>query len=151
MPKTTHPAKLYIAKAVHAPGGGWLAYWAAPGQIPRYIMEGSEPEIFPDEALAECAAALCLVEALNSRPRGSWKMDREFMGGSELSRLCGEIGMGPADFALVFGSRYERVLDMFSGSREPPFSTWWALEIFKDPAMLEAACRIAAEHTRKEG
>lgn len=149
MSKTMHPAKLYVAKAVRARGGLWLAQWAAPGQIPRYVNDEDGPEIFQSEGAAEHAAAICLVDALNARPRGTWKVDREFMDGAELSRQCGEIGIGPADFSLLFGSRYERVLDMFSGYREPPFSAWWALELFKDPAALDTARGIAARHTRK--
>lgn len=150
MAKPTHLAKLYVANAIPTDGGGWLAQWAAPGQIPRYVLDGDKPEIFDDEADAEYAAAICLVDALNARPRGNWKVDREFMDGAELSRLCGEIGIGPTDFALIFGSRQERVLDMFSGSREPPFSAWWALELFKTPSLLDKAKKIAREHTRPQ-
>lgn len=151
MSKPMHPAKLYIAKAVRARGGGWLAQWAAPGQIPRFVLKGDLPEEFKSAADAEAAAAICLVDALNSRPRGTWKMDREFMGGAELSRRCGEVGIGPADFALIFGSRHDRVLDMFSGSREPPFAVWWALELFKDEKALATARLLSAVRTHNHG
>ncbi|WP_370677612.1 hypothetical protein [Pleomorphomonas sp. PLEO] len=153
MPKPMTPATFYVANTIRHQNilretVGWFAQWAAPGMQPRYIMDGATEKIFPTEEEALQAARACLFDALNSRKRSSWKAEREFMGGNELSRLCGEIGIGPADFALIFGSRHDRVLDMFSGSREPPFSVWWALELFKTPSLLDKAKKIAREHTR---
>jgi hypothetical protein len=142
------PARRYIATAVPTPNRrGWWAQWAAPGLVPRYVMDGDQPQTFNTPGAAEVSAMKVLFDALNSRPAGTWKGRREVMGPAELAHDLAAADVTPTDFSRIIGSRQDRVMDMLNGAREIPFFCWWLLPEMKDQEFTDRIFEIAMQHT----
>jgi hypothetical protein len=142
------PATRYVAHAIPSiDKRAWVAQWAAPGMTPRFVLDGDQPQRFNTPGSAEVAAMRTMIEALNSRPRGTWKGKREYMSGAEMARLLAEAETGPADVSRLIGSRHDRVMEMLDGARQPPFFLWWALPLLKDQKIADWAFEVAMAHT----
>jgi len=144
------PTSRYLAKA-ETYGPHWAAIFAAPGQMPRYVMDGTSPEIFGSKEQAEDCARRVLIEALNKNNFHTWKGNREFMSHQQLRDSIERIDLPFTDLALTLGQRPERLAEFTKGIGEAPFMWWWALTFLQDPDLAEEAREIAFSHTTTIG
>ena len=142
------PVNHYLASAMKANFGvGWNAVWAAPGQIPRLVMEGSHPAVYVSREDAETMAHRVLIEALNKKTLPMWKGSREFMTHQQVRDGISRVPMSFLDLSLTLGQRPERMAQMAKGVINAPFMWWWALEFLQDEDLAEEAREIAFSHT----
>lgn len=136
------PAKKYIARAIPH-GGFFYAQWAAPGMVPKYVLERGNRAVFDTHEEAEEAARYHLFNALNSVRDGriSGKPERyRKMTAAEGAVLLAEAGLTPSFFAFLYGTSRERVLKWIDGVEDWPHPARLLLKIFKaNPGMIDLA------------
>ncbi|WBU27559.1 hypothetical protein OOZ54_12725 [Rhodopseudomonas palustris] len=153
-------AKRYIAQAVPLGDGGrqFRAIWAAPGQVPNFVYEGDDPEIFLTAEDAEAKARKVLFEALNTRrpARQAYVPNQpglrravKFlkMTGEEFAVAQTEADLTDAEIAFAWGTTPDRVVRWKSGADAVPFAMHWVLPLLKNDKNYEFVLDVAEQKT----
>ncbi|NEV75496.1 hypothetical protein DYI24_00170 [Rhodopseudomonas sp. BR0C11] len=153
-------AKRYIAQAV--PLGEdpcqFNAIWAAPGQVPNFVYEGDDPEVFSTADDAEAKARKVLFEALNARrpARQAYVPNQpglrravKFlkMTGEEFAVAQAAADLTDAEIAFAWGTTPDRVVRWKSGADAVPFAMHWVLPLLKDEKNYEFVLDVAEQKT----
>jgi hypothetical protein len=146
----------YVAEAVQVPFASqspspplasWNARFGFPGGVVDFVREGDAPAVYHDQETAENEARRVLVESLNSRMRFSDKREiSSKMSGDEFAAELGETGIGPGDFAQMWGTKQGKVMDWITGAGEVPFALRWILPLLRRAGAIEEAQKIVAEN-----
>jgi len=155
MDDLTKPARRYIANAIANPGG-FLAQYAFPGVVPRYVTSAGRPLLFASSDEAEDAARVALFHALNNRPSQKGPPERyRLMSGDDLARAVDAAGITPTFFAYLWGCGTERFFQWIDGTADrsgrvlrPPHAVRLLLETWRQfPATLDLAEQITEQVT----
>lgn len=144
-PRDMKPAKRYLAKALPTSRPGiFYGQFAFPGVEPRYVNVNGAPALFGSEDEAVAAAALAMIETLNSRPKERSNPESYTrLTGPEFAVLLAEAGITPTFFSYLNNSRLERVFGWMDASEEKdlaPHPVRVLLEIFKaHPETIDTA------------
>ena len=150
MSARTKPCQSYIARGVESEDGdGWIAEYGFPGGYIRAVLDGADPVLFVTKDDAEIAAHRVLVASLNSRPRiNNRKEISRKLSGDEFAHELGLTDIFPGEWATMWGTKQDRVMQQIEGVQEVPFAARWILPVLrKFPGALEYAQKIVAENT----
>jgi hypothetical protein len=163
----TVPAELkasrhYIAEAVPNPSGdGYIAQWAAPGFVPRPVLDTSthQPSVFDTEREAEAEARRVLFNSLNSasaprsrafvpnRPGPQQDVLFQKMAAGDFAAKLADADITIPELAFIWGTKPERVDNWIKGIDAVPFAMHWVLELLvADQNNFEEAMNAAAKH-----
>lgn len=153
----TKPADTYLAEpmklGVRNGAVTYEAIWAIPGLIPAYVEErNGERIVFPGWSEAKTGAVYAIFHTLISRVerRTNGKaMRHEKMTPEEFAIALAKLGIEPTDFANLWGSRRDRVMDWIDGKQPVPFPMWWVMDLLADPKNMLAVEVIALAHSEK--
>lgn len=126
---------------------GWHAEFGFPGGVVAFVNDGDEPALYATQTDAENEARRVLVESLNAR--WSFREKRELstkMTGDEFAADLAEVDIGPADFAMMWGTKQGKVMDWITGAAEVPFALRWILKLLRLPGAVDMAQKIVAEN-----
>lgn len=144
----------YVAEAKRLPSidGVGVRYFHAvfgfPGGRVDYVRDALDtPAVYPDHETAENEARRVLIEALNSRSRFNSKREISTkMTGDEFAAELAETGIPLTDFAQMWGTKQDRVVQWIQGEAEVPFPLRWVLKMLRRPEAVEQARSIVAEN-----
>lgn len=162
------PSRSYIAKGIPHPQGaggyGWIAQWAYPGMPPELLRdENGAVQLYRTKADADAAAAMGLVDKLNSRNRtidppkvrpeegrahGTRSPRDRYtkLTGEEFMTLLAEAGLDPGFFAYLYGTSPDRIVKWADGIDMVPHPVRILLEIFKEfPDAVDLAEDVTEE------
>lgn len=148
---TRTPGRTYVARAVENPEGeGWLAEFGYPGVMIDYFVFDGDPAIFMTKDEAEFTALRALRDTLNAR--GSFRESRrdisQKLTGDQFAQELGLTDITPSEWATMWGTKQDRVMQQIEGVQEVPFAARWILPVLrKFPGALEYAQKIVAENT----
>jgi hypothetical protein len=148
--------KRYLVEAEPArSGGGFVGIYGFPGKDRQEVRDEAGRVLFfeeEDSAIAAAGEALCA--ALNGRQRSSVQHGYRHIAGAELAHRLGKLGLGPADFARIIGSRPERIMemiDMDEAKRRPvPHYANVLLAFLEQPGGLALATMLTMRHMTTE-
>lgn len=128
--------------------GGWSASYLVPGlEGPRVVSERGEPLVVPNdvEALAEAGVNLCAY--LNERTRSRRKHGYARLGGADLAVALRDLGLTPSEFAILFGTNLDRVIQWIDGEEDVPHPVRVLLALFALPGAIALARQITSAAT----
>lgn len=144
------PGRTYVASPVENPEGeGWLAEFGYPGVPVAFVLEGDAPAVYATESEAELMALRVLRDALNARKlfKDRKEISRKLTG-DEFAHELGLTDIFPGEWATMWGTKQDRVMQQIEGVQEVPFAARWILPVLrKFPGALEYAQKIVAENT----
>jgi hypothetical protein len=144
------PGRSYVARAVeNDKGNGWLAQFGYPGVSLAYVLEGDEPAVYASEIEAELMALRVLRDSLNARKTfGDRREISRKLTGDEFAHELALTDIFPGEWATMWGTKQDRVMQQIEGVQEVPFAVRWILPVLRRfPGALEYAQKIVAENT----
>lgn len=149
------PASTYIARGEPASQFAWRALWALPGLVPREILnENGAVRLYSSEGDAETGAVWTIYNALRKRAETRYRTGPsgyfDHMSPEEFATALATLGIGPAEFGRLWGSKPSRIADWIAGSQLPSFPLWWVFPLLGQAGNLKAAVDIVGLHTRKK-
>jgi DNA-binding transcriptional regulator YiaG len=132
---------------------GFTASYTVPGlEGPRFVMDRGQPLVVPNDvdALAEAGVNLC--EFMNERTRSRRKFGYTRLGGAELAIALRDLGLTPSEFAILYGSNLQRVMQWMDGEDDVPHQVRVMLALFTLPGAIGLARQItsAATYDRRD-
>ena len=142
-------ASNYAAFAAKA-DGGWVARYGAPGDVIRSISDESGQDfIYESEGDAADAAAVRLVEILQTRfdaVRRGRKSNKRTISGKELVDLIDQAGIPITEFVQLTGIRGDQMIKMIAGEQKvSPAVASMARLLAHSPEALDAARTLGKE------
>ncbi|MBX3579890.1 MAG: hypothetical protein KF723_22030 [Rhizobiaceae bacterium] len=147
---TRTPGRTYVARAVENEAGkGWLAEFGYPGVPVDYVLDDEQPAVYATKEAAELMALRVLRDSLNARKTfGDRREISRKLTGDEFAHELGLTDIFPSEWATMWGTKQDRVMQQIEGVQEVPFAARWILPVLrKFPGALEYAQKIVAEHT----
>jgi DNA-binding transcriptional regulator YiaG len=125
---------------------GYVPAFRYPGkdERERVLDETGRPKIEQYEGDAYAEAGLALCRALNGRSRSKTSRGYQRLDGAEFAGLLGDAGVTPAEFAIIFGTRTDRVVDWLDDVEDIPHAARTLLALLALPGAVSIARQIAA-------
>lgn len=146
----TDVLRKYVARAVSTGHPiGFRAEFGFPGGVVAFVLEGDAPEIYLSAEDAENEARRVLVESLNARHHFTSRnsISRKLTG-DEFAHELGLTDIYPGEWATMWGTKQDRVMQQIEGVAEVPFAARWILPVLRSfPAALAMAQKIVEENT----
>jgi hypothetical protein len=144
------PGRTYVARAVENPEGeGWLAEFGYPGVQVDFVEFDGDPAIHMTAEAAELVALRALRDSLNARHliKERKEISRKLTG-DEFAHELGLTDIFPSEWATMWGTKQDTVMQQIEGTKEVPFAARWILPVLRRfPGAISYAQKIVAENT----